>query len=119
MSGKVVTYDIIISICRTHKLVVNGIILIEVHEQVTVIPEGSKIPSRTMIRHTRRIGERAVTAQMEKGRRKKMTDMSPEELEKFDGEWTELWHPKMRSNLVLKEPDGDDGDEGKNEIVKM
>jgi hypothetical protein len=117
MSGKV-TYDIIVSVCRTHKLVVSGIILIEEHEQVTVFPEGSKTPSRTMIKHTRRIGDRDVTVQLEKGRaRKKMTDMSPEELDKFDAQWKELWHPKMRSSLVLKKHSKDEEDESN--IVKM
>ena len=115
-----VKYDIINSICRTHKLVVAGVILIEEHEQVTVTPKGSKTPSRTMIKHTRRIDGRAVTVQMEKGRsRKKMTDMSPEELDKFDAEWKELWHPKMRSTLVLKKDSKDGEDKNNKEIVKM
>ena len=88
-----------------HEMKVNGHHLVERKQKTNVNPEASEDkPKMTIITHSRSIDNRCYDVQetltegMDELDRVIETEMTPEEVETFEEDWSKLWNPQAKTN---------------------
>ena len=88
-----------------HEMKVNGYHLVERKQKTNVNPEASEDTSKkTIIIHSRSIDNRyyeiqeTLTEGMDEPDRVIATEMTQEEVEKFEEDWSTLWNPQAKAD---------------------
>ena len=88
-----------------HEMKVNGHHLVERKQKTNVNPEASEDkPKMTIITHSRSIDNRCYDVQetltegMDEPDRVIATEMTQEEVEKFEEDWSTLWNPQAKAD---------------------
>jgi uncharacterized membrane protein YcaP (DUF421 family) len=88
-----------------HEMKVNGHHLVERKQKTNVNPEASEDkPKMTIIIHSRSIDDRCYEVQetltegMDEPDRVIATEMTQEEVEKFEEDWSTLWNPQAKAD---------------------
>ena len=88
-----------------HEMKVNGHHLVERKQKTNVNPEASEDkPKMTIITHSRSIDNRCYEVQetltegMDEPDRVIATEMTQEEVEKFEEDWSTLWNPQAKAD---------------------
>ena len=92
-------------ITMVHEMKVNGHHLVERKQKTNVNPEASEDTSKkTIIIHSRSIDNRyyeiqeTLTEGMDEPDRVIATEMTQEEVEKFEEDWSTLWNPQAKAD---------------------
>ena len=86
----------------THKLIVDGVELVEEKKTTTITSQGSGKLLCEIISHERRIGNKSVIMIKEDGTKKEETELTDEEKNQFDSDWKKLWKPTLNHQDVEK-----------------
>ena len=88
-----------------HEMKVNGYHLVERKQKTNVDPKASdNTPKMTISVHSRSIDDRfydvqeTLTEGMDEPDRVVETQMTPEEVEKFEEDWSNLWNPQAKAD---------------------
>ena len=87
-----------------HEMKVNGYHLVERKQQTNINPDIDNTPKMTIIIHSRSIDDRCYDVQetLTEGRdepdRVIETEMTQEEVEKFEEDWSNLWNPQAKAD---------------------
>ena len=100
MSGT--TKEVHLTITTNHKLVVNGVELVEEKVTTTVTAKDSGKLLEEKSHHERKIGSRSIKKIMEDGIEREETEMSDEDKELFDAQWKKYWRPTLDSEEAKK-----------------
>jgi hypothetical protein len=98
MDSKKIT-EVHLTLVTSHKMEVEGVTLAEHKEVKTVDRPGSENLSKVQS-HKRQIGNKSLTVWDENGKRIEKTEMSVDEVTKFEAEWTKMWRPQLTNQLI-------------------
>ena len=104
--GKILENHIITT--TVHEMKVNGYHLVDKKQKTLVDPKASDgAPKMTVIKHSRSIGDRSYVVQwnLTEGKdecvedRIDETQMTQEEIQRFEDDWCSLWNPMAKAEL--------------------